>query len=499
MASKPSSGLITPPEHTELSHVLHRSLHQNPVQVVSADGAYLHLSNGQKILDATAGAAVACLGHQNATVKQAIIDQLDSVSYCHSLFFGTPAMEGLANSLIDSTDGKMARAFIVSSGSEAMEAAVKMARQYFLEMKPSQPARHRFIARKHSYHGNTLGALNIGGHVARREIYEPLLSKNVSHVSPCNAYRGLKGGESIEGYVKRLAQELDDEFQRVGSETVCAFVAEPVVGAALGCVPSVPGYFVAIKEVCDKYGALLIMDDIMSGMGRCGYIHAWEDEGVVPDIQAIGKGLGGGFAPVAAMLVGHKVTNILSNGTGVFSHGQTYQGHPLACATALAVNKILRLPDMMPRVRASGARLEKAIKDGLKTHPYVGDIRGKGLFWGIELVKDKSTKEPFDPKMGVAIGIHNLGMEEPYSFSIYPGSGTMDGKRGDHVLLAPPFTCTDAEIDLIAAKTISCISDYFKAQYQLPVEKAGMVSEARAAAQQDPLHAPEQGTLLVTS
>jgi adenosylmethionine-8-amino-7-oxononanoate aminotransferase len=496
MAAKSPSGLLTPPEGHP-SFVLHRSLHENPVQVVSASGVYLHLSNGRRILDATAGAAVACLGHGNADVKAAIVEQLDAVSYCHSLFYGTPAAEGLAKSLIDSTDGKMAKAFIVSSGSEAMEAAVKMARQYFLEKSPREEGRYRFIARRESYHGTTLGSLGIGGHVARREIYEKMLSTNVSHVSPCNAYRGMGKGESVEGYVARLAEELDQEFQRVGPETVCAFVAEPIVGAALGCVPAVPGYFAAMRKVCDKYGALLILDEVMCGMGRCGTMHAWEDEGVVPDIQTLGKGLGAGFAPVAAMLVGHKVTNVLSKGSGIFSHGQTYQGHPIACAAALAVNKILRQPDMMPRVRASGIRLEKALRDGLRDHPHVGDIRGKGLFWGLEFVADRSTKEPFDPKMGVAIGIHNLGMEEPYSFSIYPGSGTMDGKRGDHVLIAPPYTCTDEEIDLIAAKTISCISDYFKTQAQLPDSKVAIVADAKARAEDNPLYEPEKGSMLV--
>jgi adenosylmethionine-8-amino-7-oxononanoate aminotransferase len=497
MANKHESGLLTPPEE-DYSAVLHRSLHEKPLQVVSASGVWLQLSNGQKILDASAGAAVACLGHGNEAVKKAVVDQMDAVSYCHSLFYGTPAGEALAKSLIDSTDGKMARAFIISSGSEAMEAAVKMARQYFLELTPKQTGRYRFIARKHSYHGTTLGSLNIGGHVARREIYEPLLSTNVSHVSPCNVYRGLEEGETVGQYVARLAQELDQEFQRVGPETVCAFVAEPIVGAALGCVPAVPGYFIAMKEVCDKYGALLILDEVMCGMGRCGYLHAWEDEGVVPDIQTTGKGLGGGFAPVATMLVGHKVTNVLSNGSGAFSHGQTYQGHPVACAAALAVNKTLRQPDMMPRVRASGARLEKALKDGLLDHPYVGDIRGKGMFWGIEFVKDKSTKEPFDPKLGVAMGIHNLGMQEPYSFSIYPGGGTMDGKKGDHVLLGPPYTCTDKEIDLIAAKTISCISDFFAKHMQLSNGEHAISSiDTRAQAEPDPLYEPEKGTLLV--
>lgn len=496
MASKLPSGLLTPPEDTP-SYVLHRSLHETPVQVVSASGVYLHLSNGRSILDATAGAAVACLGHGNADVKQAIVEQLDAVSYCHSLFYGTPAGEALAKSLIDSTDGRMAKAFIVSSGSEAMEAAVKMARQYFVEMSPRQEGRFRFIARRESYHGTTLGSLGVGGHRARREIYEKMLATNVSHVSPCNAYRGMREGETTGEYVARLAEELDQEFQRVRPETVCAFVAEPIVGAALGCVAAVPGYFPAMKAICDKYGALLILDEVMCGMGRSGLMHAWEEEGVVPDIQTIGKGLGAGFAPVAAMLVGHKVTNVLSQGTGAFAHGQTYQGHPVACAAALAVNKILRQPEMMPRVRASGARLEKALKDGLRDHPHVGDIRGKGLFWGLELVADKSTKEPFDPKIGVALGIHDLGMEEAYSFSIYPGGGTMDGKRGDHVLLAPPYTSTDEEIDLIAAKTISCISDYFKTLSQLSKHKAAVVADAKAHSKENPIYEPEEGTMLV--
>ena len=446
-------------QHTS---VLHRSLHMLPKRVVKASGLILTLEDGQEIIDATGGAAVACLGHDNAEVKQAMFDQINTVSYCHSLFYGTPVGEALAESLIASTDHQMARAFIVSSGSEAMEASVKMARQYFLELKPSQPKRTKFIARKQSYHGITLGALSIGGHVARRELYEPLLSTNVSHVSPCYAYRGMKDGESIKAYVARLADELDQEFQRVGSDTVCAFVAEPVVGAALGCVPSVPGYFKAMKAVCEKYGALLIFDEVMCGIGRCGTLHAWQDEEVCPDIQAIGKGLGGGYVPVAGMLVSHKVIDVLGKGTGAFSHGQTYQGHPVACAAALAVNIIIRREGCMERVRQSGARLEGILRRRLEGHTYVGDIRGKGLFWGIEFVKDKSTKEPFDPKLGVALGVHDLGMEEPFNISLYPGTGTVDGTRGDHVLLGPPYNSTDEEIDLIGSKAADVIEEFFK-------------------------------------
>jgi adenosylmethionine-8-amino-7-oxononanoate aminotransferase len=444
------------------SSVLHRTLHELPKKAVKSSGLILTLDDGQEIIDATGGAAVACLGHGNEVVKQAVIDQMNAVSYCHSLFYGTSAGEALAESLIASTDYQMARAFIVSSGSEAMEAAAKMARQYFLELTPPQSKRCRFIARRQSYHGTTLGSLSIGGHVARRELYEPLLSTNTSHVSPCYAYRGMGEGESVESYVARLAKELDEEFQRVGPDTVCAFVAEPIVGAALGCVPFVPGYFKAMKAVCDRYGALLILDEVMCGMGRCGTLHAWQDEGVCPDIQTIGKGLGGGYAPVAGMLVSHKVIDVLSKGTGAFSHGQTYQGHPVACAAALAVNKIVREPGMMEKVRESGKRLEGILRKRLEGHEYVGDIRGKGLFWGIEFVRDKWTKEPFDPLLKVALGVHDLGMEEPYSISLYPGNGTVDGKRGDHILVAPPYNSTSEEIDLIGTRTADVVEKFFK-------------------------------------
>ena len=367
------------------SVVLHRSLHEDPKRVVCASGLYLTLDNGQHILDATGGAAVACLGHGHVGVLECIRQQMSQVSYCHSLFFSTPIAEALATALVSSTDGQMARAFIVSSGSEAMEAAMKLARQYFTEL--GQPQRTRFIARKQSYHGNTLGALAAGCHVARRAIYEPILTSNVSHVSPCYAYRGRQRGETDASYVARLSQELDDEFARVGPGTVCAFIAEPVVGAALGCVPSVPGYFQAIKRVCDKHGALLVLDEIMSGIGRCGTFHAWMDEDidVVPDLQTIGKGLGGGYAPVAGMLVGKKVVDVLSQGTGAFAHGQTYQGHPIACAAAEAVIRTIQEGDLVRNVQRLAPLLESELRNSLSEHPHVGDIRGRGFFWGVSL------------------------------------------------------------------------------------------------------------------
>ena len=436
---------------------------------------------------------------------------MQQVSYCHSLFYATTAAEDLASLLIQSTEGKMARAFIISSGSEAVEAALKLTRQYHLEKSPPEPSRTHIIARQQSYHGTTLGALAAGGHVARRALCEPILSTNSSHVSPCYAYRGLKGPlDTEEAYVRRLEDELDAEFQRVGPENVAAFMAEPVVGAALGCVPAVKGYFTAVRRVCDRYGALLIMDEIMSGCGRVGPeptpaypnpLHAWQDPliGVTPDLMTMGKGLGGGYMPVAAMLANHKVIDVLSGGTGAFSHGQTYQGHPVACRAAAEVQRVLRDEDLVANVRRQGALLGKLLKQKVGSHWAVGDVRGKGLFWGIEFVENKATKTPYDPREGIAMDVHELGestdqkqglsrllsrslrystntaitsaLQPPFSISLYPGTGTADGRRGDHVLLAPAYNVTEEDIRYIVDTTAAAITKFFKGY--LDRQKAG--------------------------
>ncbi|KAL2006883.1 hypothetical protein VTN00DRAFT_9551 [Thermoascus crustaceus] len=452
------TGKASPPKQ---SAVLHRDIHVIPKKAVGGKGSYIFLEDGQKLLDSTGGAAVSCLGHGNEQVNQAMISQINQLSFCHSGFFGTQAFEELASFLVESTGGKLSRLFVISSGSEAMEAAMKLARQYFLELPTPQPQRHRFIARRQSYHGITLGALSMGGHAGRRAPFTPLLLPNISHVSPCYPYRGRRDGELDADYVARLAEELDAEFQRVGPETVCAFVAEPIVGAALGCVPALPGYLPAMKAVCDRYGALLILDEVMCGMGRSGTLHAWEQEGVVPDIQTMGKGLGGGYAPVSGVLIASKIVDALDKGTGVFKHGQTYQGHPVSCAAALTVQKIIKEQNLLENVRNMGTLLEHELRIRLGDHPNVGDIRGKGLFWGIEFVKVKETKEPFDPKLGVASRLQETALKPEYSISLYPGTGTVDGTRGDHVLLAPPYNSTKEEIEFIASTTARVVEDVF--------------------------------------
>ncbi|KAL2267755.1 hypothetical protein VTJ83DRAFT_5032 [Remersonia thermophila] len=442
------------------SAVLHRDLGYHFLPLKEGHGNYLVLEDGRKIFDASGGAAVGCLGWGNERVAQAVTEQMLAMPYCSTVYYTTKVQEELCRVLVDSTDGKMSRAYIVNSGSEAMEAAIKLARQYFLELSPPQPQRTRFISRKQSYHGITLGALAVGGHKFRREKFEPLLM-DVTKVSACNRYRGKRPGEPDEAYVARLAEELDQAFQAVGPETVCAFVAEPIVGAALGCMTALPGYFEAMHAVCQKHGALLIFDEVMCGMGRSGTLHAWEQENVVPDIQTIGKCLGGGYQPVAGLLVNRSVVDVLEKGSSAFVHGHTYQGHPAGCAAALEVQRIIQEEGLLSNVRAMGELLSVRLRERVGQHPNVGDIRGRGLFWAIEFVANKDTKEPFPAHEHVAMAISERGLRPEYSISVYPGSGSADGIRGDHIIISPAFNVSADDIEWIAETLARLVEDYF--------------------------------------
>ncbi|KAJ5105295.1 hypothetical protein NUU61_002642 [Penicillium alfredii] len=411
------------------SGVLYRQLRQKPLNIVGGRGSYLLTDDGLEILDATCGAAVSCLGHSDERVHAAILEQLKKIPYCYSLYF--------------------------TNRTEAVEAAIKMAIQYFTEVPVPQPKRINFISRKQSYHGNTLGSLAVGHHVARRAIYEGIMSKNIHHVSQCYPYRGMMANESVKSYVGRLAQELEDEFQRLGPDTVCAFVAETMAGS----VPPLPGYLKAMKEVCDRHGALFILDEVMSGMGRTGTLHAWEQEDVVPDLQTIAKGLGAGYAPIAGLLINRHVVDTLTKGTGAFAHGQTYQGHPVSCAAAYKVQRIIQEDNLLENVRAMGEYLGQLLHERLANHPHVGDIRGRGLFWALEFVQDKNTKQPFPPSRALAWALHTTGLKPQHSISLMPGNGGADGINGDHIILAPPYTTTRAEVDLIVDRTARVIQE----------------------------------------
>jgi adenosylmethionine-8-amino-7-oxononanoate aminotransferase len=427
-----------------MTRVLHRSGAIPPI-AVRGDGIYLHTADGQAIIDASGGAAVAALGHGNRRIAEAIGRQAATMAYAHTGTFSNQPAEDLAELILHDEPGGLSRAWFCSSGSEGNEAAIKLARQYFLEI--GQPRRTRTIARRQSYHGTTLGALAAGGNMMRREKFEPILSQAHSLVSPCFAYRFQNDGETDTQYLDRLAQELEDEFQRLGPETVTAFLAEPVVGATTGCVTALPGYFQRIRQVCDRHGALLILDEVMCGMGRTGTMHAWEQEGVTPDIQVIAKGLGGGYQPIGGILIAERVVRALANGSGGFLHGQTYQAHPVACAAALEVQRIIREDNLLANVQAMGHRLENALTERFGNHRHVGDVRGRGLFWALEFVTDRAKKQVFDPALKLNERVKQAAFKR--GLAGYPMGGTIDGFQGDHYIIAPPYIVTAAEIDTI--------------------------------------------------
>ena len=427
------------------SRVLQRSSLTTPPMAVGGHGVWLVEQGGREVLDASGGAAVSCLGHQHPAIIAAIKAQADKLCYAHTGFFTNEPAEALAENLVGHEPGGLVQAYFVAGGSEAVEASIKLARQYFLEI--GQPERTRFIARRQSYHGNTLGALSAGGNAARKAPYAPLLSPAFSHVSPAFAYHGAEPGESEADYVARLAAELEAEFQRLGPQNVAAFMAETVVGATAGCVPAPAGYFKAVREVCDRHGALLILDEVMSGMGRTGTLHAWEQEGISPDIQAIAKGLGGGYQPIGAVLVSGRVVDAIERGSGAFQHGHTYLAHPIPCAAALAVQRVIQQDGLLERVKEMGELLQARLTARFGNHPHVGDIRGRGLFRAIELVEDRAGRTPFDPARKLNARIKKEAFAR--GLACYPGGGTLDGVRGDHVLLAPPYIVSAEEIGLI--------------------------------------------------
>ncbi len=430
-----------------MSHIFPRHTKAKLATAVGGEGCYLIDKDGKRYLDASGGAAVSCLGHGDKNVTEATKAQLDKLAFAHTGFLTSEPAEALADLLIEHAPGDLDRVYLVSGGSEATEAAIKLARQYFVEKGEMQ--RGHIIARKQSYHGNTIGALSAGGNIWRRQQFAPLLI-NVSHIAQCYEYRFREEGESAFDYGQRAAQELEDEILRVGADKVMAFMAEPVVGATLGAVPAVDGYFKRIREICDKYGVLLILDEVMCGMGRTGNLFACDYDEVAPDMLCIAKGLGGGYQPIGAMLCSREIYETIEHGSGFFQHGHTYIGHPVASAAALAVLNEILGRNLVGRVNEMGRKLESALIDRFGQHPNIGDIRGRGLFRGLEIVEDRESKKPFDSSRGIAARIKKAGLEN--GLICYPMSGTVDGNTGDHVLLAPPYIIEDSHIDEIVEK-----------------------------------------------
>jgi adenosylmethionine-8-amino-7-oxononanoate aminotransferase len=446
-----------PSVDAQKTKVWHRQFNKDVPVAVGGKGAWLHGSDGKTYLDASGGAAVSCLGHGHPEIIAAIHRQIDQLAYAHTSFFTTEVAEELAQNLIEHAPAGMSHAYFVSGGSEGMEAALKMARQYFVEI--GQPQRTKLIARKQSYHGNTLGALAVGGNEWRRAQFAPLLI-DVTHVSPCYEYRGRNVDESPEQYSARLVDELEQTILALGADQVMAFCAETVVGATSGALVPTPGYFAGVDRVCKKYGVLLLIDEVMCGMGRTGHLYACEAEGITPDLVVIAKGLGAGYQPIGAVLAQQHITDAIAQGSGFFQHGHTYLGHATACAAALAVQQVMHRDGLVARCAEQGHRLKNLLDQTFAEHPYIGDVRGRGLFLGVELVQNKATKRSFDPNLKLHAKIKSRAQE--LGLLCYPMGGTIDGRQGDHVLLAPPFIISDDEIIQIVDRLRLAIDDVIR-------------------------------------
>ncbi|MGJ8580844.1 MAG: aspartate aminotransferase family protein [Psychromonas sp.] len=430
-----------------MTRILHRHCHSQLPTVTRGEGIYLFDQQGKQYLDGCGGAAVSNLGHNHVAVKQAMIKQIESIPFAHTAFFTNQASEDLATLLADLAPEPLNHVYFVSGGSEAVESALKMARQYFVER--GQPSKTQFIARRQSYHGNTLGALAVGGNQWRREKFTPLLSE-VKHIAPCYAYRDQQENESELAYSLRVANELETEILALGAENVMAFVAEPVVGATAGALPATEGYFKRIREICNKYDVLLILDEVMCGIGRTGTFYAFEQEQIVPDLVTIAKGLGAGYQPIGGVVLSDEIYDAIANGSGFFQHGHTFMAHPVACAAALATVQTIIAENLLDKVVEQGKKLRTKLREVLSPLPYVGDVRGRGLFIGVELVADKQSKTPLPASTDANKVVKQLAMK--HGLMCYPMSGTIDGRTGHHILLAPPFIIIDEQLDELVHK-----------------------------------------------
>ncbi|KAJ3479147.1 hypothetical protein NLI96_g9263 [Meripilus lineatus] len=460
-----SSGGLNP------TSILHRTTWRPPV-AVSADGMYIQLEDGRRVIDAVGGAAVSCIGNGHPDVTKAMKDQIDTVSYVYNMQLSNKPAEELAKYMVSTGKGAFESVVFVSGGSEAMEAVLKLARQYFYETKQHQ--RSNFIARQLSFHGNTLGTLALAYHPARRAPYVDLLNKtNFHHVSPAYAKRFQKPEETEEEYVERLRQELEDKFQELGPDTVIGFVAETVVGATSGVVPPPKGYLTAMKSVCDKYGALFILDEVMSGMGRLGTTHAWETfgDGAIPDLQAVAKGLGGGYATIGAVLMSKRVTDGIRDSAGFMKHGHTYQAHPVSCAASLAVQSVVDSQNLLANSLEQGELLSSLLRTKLTTpnsplSPYVFDIRGRGAWWAVEFefAEPKGDAKPLQFKGGesFAMLVQAKCLEKGLVIMAFHGGANLEGTKGDHIMFSPAYNVTKEQTEKIVEIFIESAEEVFR-------------------------------------
>jgi hypothetical protein len=439
------------------SSLFSRNFRKNFPVAVRGEGSWIISSDGRRFLDASGQAAVISIGHGVAEIGRAMAEQSAQIAFAHTSQFHSEPAEKLAQRLLALAPVNFqngGRVYFTSGGSEATETAIKLARQFHLESR--EPARYRVVSRRQSYHGSTLGAMSVSGNVARRAPYQPL-TPEWGHVAPCFCYH-CPFDKTFPECGIACADDLD-VFLNKDAETAAAFIFEPVVGATLGAAPAVDGYAARIAEICRRRGILLIADEIMSGMGRTGTPFAIQHWPVEPDMILVGKGIASGYAPLGAVLVAPRVVEAFDRGSAAFMHGFTYQSHPVSTAAGNAVLDYLEAHKLFERVAPAGATLRAALRSALESHKHVGDIRGMGLLQGVEFVRDKSTREPFPKEENVAEKIRQAALE--HSVLTYPTQGCVDGYRGDHILLAPPFIITDAECARIAEALAAALAKVF--------------------------------------
>lgn len=421
-------------------HVFYRSPRKSYPTAVRAEGVFIYDQTGKSYLDGSGGAVVVSIGHGVEKIRQAMMGQASRIAFAHGSQFSTAAAVDLAQKIINISPPGLDRVYFLSGGSEAVETAVKMARQY--QVDRGMPSKYKVISRWTSYHGNTLGALALSGHTGRRKYYLPLM-QHTPHIAPAYCYRCPFGREPASCTLE-CADDLEKTILYEGPDSVSAFMAEPVVGATAGALVPRDGYFQRIREICDRYDVLLIVDEVMTGVGRTGKNFAVDHWGVVPDMLVGSKGLASGYTPIYCVVTKEAVHTAIKDGNGIFVHGHTYSQNPLSCSIASAVLDYIREHDLVKRCAAMGAYLLKKLQD-LYGHPIVGDVRGLGLMAGVEFVKNPKTKEPFDPKLKLNALIGSRAFDK--GLITYPGGGGADGVRGDHILLAPPFIISKEQID----------------------------------------------------
>ncbi|KAK2463604.1 hypothetical protein APHAL10511_004355 [Amanita phalloides] len=482
-----------PESDNHSSSILHRTPWRLPV-AVRGQGIYYDLEGGQRIIDGVGGAAVACIGNGHPKVVQAMKDQIDKVAYTYNMQLSNEPAENLARSLVDSSNGAFELCVFVAGGSEAMEGITKLGRQYYNEI--GQPQRTNYIARKLSFHGNTLGTLSLAYHPARRAPYLAIMNTvNFHHVSPAYAKRFQRPNETEEQYVERLRQELEDKFFELGPDTVIGFVAETVVGAATGAVPAPRGYFKAMKSVCDKYGALFILDEASyerhgsyGYLARLGIVRGWSIGGLSrahyyipinfalqPDIEAVAKGLGGGYAPIGAILMSEKVVKGIGGKSAFWPHGHTYQAHPVSCAAALAVQEVIRSENLLENIRKQGAYLGHLLQEKLRgpnalAAPFTFDIRGGGGFWGVEFDVDVPEATRLDLNGGhFAILVQGRALKNGLIVMGFSGGANLEGTKGEHIIFAPAFNITKEEVEVIVGTFVQSVEEIIE-EHRIRVE-----------------------------